>query len=170
MKTLKGIFVLILIGFIFSGVGYSNSRILALEAGGGTGGGGLGGGTASGGAGGVGIGGGIGATGVGAAAVSAVNTMSKGCGVGIGSVNFGGRIKKVCPCRFPPIGKIVIIGPPKGGHFYFGPGSKAFIFGRIIPGVWSLGVSGTVVTCFESIKPPKPMSGNRIFIVGTSIF
>ena len=156
-KTLKRILVLVLIGFIFSGGDYSNPRTFALSSGGG-------GGIDSGGAG-LGVGGAVGIAGIG---ISAINTMSKGCGVGIGSVSFGGKIQKVCPCKFPPVGKILIIGPPNGGHFYFGPRSRAFIFGRIIPGVWSVGVSGTVVTCFESLKPPKPMSGNRILIVGTN--
>lgn len=173
MKMIKCFFVLILIGFIFSGANYPNSKIFALEAGGGGGGsGGFGGGGGGGGFGGE-IGGGIGvggAAGIAGLAISAMSAMSKGCGVGNGPNAFGGKIQKVCPCKFPPVGQIVIVGSPKGGHFYFGPGSRAFLFGKILPGVWSLGVSGTVVTCFESLKPPKPMSGSKIMMIGTSLF
>lgn len=157
MKTLKGFFVLILIGLIFSGVGYSNSRVLALVAGGGE--------IAGGGAGVIGGGGVTIAITVARALAGAIKAN---CGMGGGPSNFGGRIKKACKCKDEGI--ILKIGGPRGGNYYFGKGSIVYLFGALKPGAWALGQAGGTKTCFDLLKKPRPMSGKMIKIIGTSMF
>ena len=111
------------------------------------------------------------ASGVGTAAVAAqtaVAMFQTNCGMGGGPTNFGGRVKVVCSCKGG--GMILKIGPPKGGNYYFGPGSIAYMFGPPKPGVWTLGFAGGIKVCYDFQKKSRPMSGRHIRIVGTSLY
>lgn len=54
---------------------------------------------------------------------------------------FGGRIEKIQACIDPP-GLRLTIGPPVGGEYLLTPASRLFLFGVIIPRVWTLGLAG----------------------------
>lgn len=160
MKILKVFFILILIGLIFSGGDYSNSRVLALVAGGG-------GTSGFGGAGGGGVGSIAGNAGVYiAAAQAALGAIKANCGMAGGPSSFGGRIKKACKCKDGGI--ILTIGGPRGGNYYFGKGSILYLFGALKPGLWVLGQAGGTKVCFDLLKKPRPMSGKTIRPIGTS--
>lgn len=78
---------------------------------------------------------------------------------------FGGRVKSELGCENG--GKILWIGPPKGGLFYYGLGARTYLFGAPKPGRWALGLSAGIFLCKRGhIYIP----GKKITIVGTSLF
>lgn len=89
------------------------------------------------------------------------------CGMSGGPSAFGGRYTTICKCRGP--GFIVKVSSPRGGNFYFGPGSKAYSHGSPALSAWTVGGAGSVVVCLDRrSKHPRPMSGSRIRIEGRS--
>ncbi len=84
---------------------------------------------------------------------------------------FGGRIMKVVPCTCSP-GMAIIVGPPRPAILLYIPGaSRLFRYGRIMPGVWSLGDYSSGGTCMQiagkTCAPYPPIQGT-ILKIGTS--
>lgn len=84
---------------------------------------------------------------------------------------FGGRIMKVIPCTCSP-GMAIIVGPPRPAVLLYIPGaSRLFKYGRVMPGVWSLGDYSSGGICMQiagktCIKYP-PVQGT-VLKMGTS--
>lgn len=78
---------------------------------------------------------------------------------------FGGRVTAELGCENG--GKILWIGPPKGGIFYYGSGARTFLFGAPSPRRWTLGLSSGIFLCKRG---HVYIPGKKIKIIGTSLF
>jgi len=86
-------------------------------------------------------------------------------------VPFGGKILNVkyCTCSF---NLLLTVGPPVGGKYMFGPGSKLYAYGQVYrAGPWVLGLAGAPQVCMmvgsHGCYPAG--TGLKIIQVGTSL-
>lgn len=94
-----------------------------------------------------------------------------GTGSSGGKNVFGGRIMKVVPCTCSP-GMAIIVGPPRPAILLFIPGaSRLFSYGRVVPGVWTLGdysFGGICMQVAGKVCAPYPPIQGTILKMGTS--
>jgi hypothetical protein len=84
---------------------------------------------------------------------------------------YGGRSTMVIPCTCTPGFFLVAVGPPRGGLFMYGPGTRLYSHYNIYPPAWQLGKAVKPLTCMVYVGTGCAPAGSGLLVIqaGTSV-